>query len=147
MFLKPIHMSAPRLAMIRTAIAAETTPSPDSSLTARAASTRSHTYARRNVSSNTVTPPSSRHREEAQGLDERDGHEDHARQQGGDRDRDPDLLAPALDRLDQPAMKVAADRPRFLGYQSTEVARLATQREHGYEAVEGVDSSNVGPLA
>src|SRR3954454_7975803 len=84
--------------------------------------------------------------EEAHGLDEGDGQEDHARQQRGDGDRDPHLLTSTLDDLDELAVHVAADAPRFVADETAEVACLAVEREDGDELVERVDLCERRPL-
>ena len=67
--------------------------------------------------------------------------------EGRDGDRHPDLLAAALDRLDQLAVHVAADRPRLVADQPPEVAGLPVQREHADQPAQGVDVGHLGPLA
>ena len=60
----------------------------------------------------------------------------HAGDERGDGDRDPDLLAPLLDRLDELALHVAADGARLLGDEAAEVAGLAVEGEDGDQPVE-----------
>src|SRR5689334_979203 len=114
-----------------TAIAVEMTPSPRSSPVMRRvnrfAAERLSTYVRSRMSP-TIGGLLGLG-EEAHGLDEGDGQEDHAGQQRGHRHRDPHLLPTSLDHLDELAVDVAPDAPGLLADEAAEVAGLAVERE------------------
>src|SRR5688500_12101257 len=99
-------MAAPRAALIRTAIAAEISPSPDSSFTMPTGRFLSLTYTASGML-RMHNSFGSRCGEEAERLDERDGHEEHAGDERGDGDRPPHLLASSFDGLDERSVKVA----------------------------------------
>src|SRR5947209_19043453 len=133
--------------MINTAMAAEMTPSPVSSLTIPTLKARTQTYARSNLSFTQLSFLSSRTCKDVQCLDEGDGNEDHTGKEGGDRHWDPHLLTPTLGHPHQLPLHVLADRASLGRDEPPEVAGLPIEGQHGDEAVEGLDVGQDGPLA
>src|SRR3546814_9024422 len=75
----------------------------------------------------------------AERLDERDGEEHGAGDEGGHRHRDPHLLSASFDLLDELALHLAPDAARLVSDEPAEVAGLAVPGEDGDEARERID--------
>src|SRR5436190_282488 len=131
--------------MTSTAMAAEMTPSPRWSSRWRAIA-RCTVVQNLAITESLFSYRSLRAGELPQCLDEWNRKEDHAGNQGRHRDRDPDLLAPPLHRLDQLAVAVGPDRPGLLRDEAAEVAGFTVQREHWDESIQCRHPGHRGPF-